>query len=463
MPQIVHARCLRKAVWPVAMCAGAIVGPIPHEAAATGSSPGCEAANRGAMNMWASAGGQAVRQATFAQGEALTLTVSTQGSAAVTVSIDGADARTLHSGRASAVLFVAPSSTSYGFRLDADQEANASLDVTCSSVAKANAERALIDRRKAFLASREPDRIRIDRPPTPAKAIDSLTPSETDGAPPREVTASVSLSELAAAMKLGQKHDPSILDFWFEGRYTTYDTVDLDARRSDGNFSVMYFGSKYMLGPDIMLGYLAQFDQAGEQSRYSGGVSASGWMAGPYMSVRFGPGVIFDGRAAWGTAENLPNGVLLDNTASADRKLVRGTLRGTRQIGGWTVAPSVGLSYVEDTLAFQSTAFSDATPAGTGRLDVLPEMKRRFNLNSDTYVEPRVAAGGFLSFDDINRLGPRGFTMTDPDLHWKAEAGVAFGVKDSMNLQATGGVETGGEAAADTWSGKLQLNMPLGN
>jgi hypothetical protein len=52
--------------------------------------------------------------------------------------------------------------------------------------------------------------------------------------------------------------------------------------------------------------------------------------------------------------------------------------------------------------------------------------------------------------------------MTDPDLHWKAEAGVAVGVKDSMSLQATGGVETGGAAAADTWSGKLRLNMPLG-
>ncbi len=454
MPQIVHGECLRKALWSVALCAGATAS---HQAAADASA-GCDAANRGALNMQVPVGGNAAREASFLEGETLTLNVSTQGSAAITVSSDGTSARTLHSGRASAVLFVAPSSTSYGFRLDADQAANASVSITCSSVAKANAERALIDRRKAFLASRDPDRIRIDRPPTQAKAIDSLTPSTTDGALPREVTTSVSLSELAAAMNLGQNHDPSILDFWFEGRYTAY---DLDAR-DNGNFSVMYFGTKYMLGPDIMLGYLTQFDQAVEQSRLNGGLSASGWMAGPYMSVRFGQGVVFDGRAAWGTAENLPNGVMLD-TGTADRKLVRGTLRGTRQLGGWTIAPSVGLSYVEDTPAFESMALSDTSPSGTGRLDVLPEMKRRFDLNSDTYVEPRIAAGGFLSFDDINRLGPRGFTMTDPDLHWKAEAGVAVGVKDSMNLEATGGVETGGASAADTWSGKLQLNMPLGN
>ncbi len=452
MPQTGHARCVQAMLWGVAL---SIAAPA-HGAMA--ASAGCEAANRGGLNIAAPAGGHAAREVPLSQGETLTLDIATQGAAAVTVSIDGAGARTLHSGPAAAVLFVAPGAASYGLRLDADQNAGAVLGVTCAASPKADAERALIERRKAFLASREPDRIRIDRPSTAAKAIDTLTPATADGALPREVTTSVSLSELAAAMNLGQKHDPSILDFWFEGRYTSY---DLEQRRDDGNFSVMYFGTRYMLGPDIMLGYLAQFDQAGEETRANGSLFASGWMAGPYMSVRFGQGVVFDGRAAWGTAENLPNGIVLD-TASADRKLVRGTLRGTRQIGGWTVAPSVGLSYVEDTPERLSAVLPDASPAGTGRLDILPELKRRFDLDSSTYVEPHLAAGGILSFDDMNRLGPRGLTMTDPDLHWKAEAGVAVGVKDSMSLQATGGVETGGAAAADTWSGKLRLNMPLG-
>jgi hypothetical protein len=461
MQQIVQARCLRTAARLGTISAMMMMMALTAEkAAAAGASAGCEAVNRGGLNMRAGAGASASREAAFAQGETLTLNVSTPATAAVTVVSNGGEARTLHSGRASSLVFVTPGSASYGFRLDADASAAAALDVKCTSVAKSNAERALLDRRKAFLAARDPDRIRIDRPPTQAKAIDSLTPSESDGGPPREVTASISLSELAAAMKLGSAHKPSILDFWFEGRSTTYDTIDMDQRPNDGRFNVMYFGSKYMLGPDIMLGYLAQFDQADETSRYSGGVSASGWMAGPYMSVRFGHGIIFDGRAAWGTTQSLPNGVMLDTT-SADRSLVRGTLRGTRQVAGWTVAPSVGLSYVEDTPTYPGMAFSEATPVGTGRLDVLPELKRRFDLNREAYIEPRLAAGGFLSFDDISRLAPGGFAASAPDLHWKAEAGVAVGVKDSMSLQATGGVETGGAAAADTWSGKLRLNVPL--
>lgn len=460
MQHIGHAR-FHRAVRLAAISAVAAASLNAGEAAAAaGASAGCEAANRGGMNLRVGAGGHASRELAFGQGEALTLNVSTEGTAAITVVGQGGEARVLHSGRASSVLFIAPTSASYAFRLDADAKAGASLDIRCASQARASAERALIDRRKAFLAGRDPDRIRIDRPQTKAKALDSLTASTKDGAPPRDVAASISLSELAAAMNVGSPHEPSILDFWFEGRSTTYDTIDMDARPNDGQFNVMYFGSKYMLGPDIMLGYMAQFDQVDESSRYSGGVSASGWMAGPYMSVRFGHGIIFDGRAAWGTTESLPNGVMLD-TAAADRTLLRGTLRGSRQVGGWTVAPSVGLSYVEDTPTSQGAAFSDVTPVGSGRLDVLPEVKRRFDLNSEAYVEPRIAAGGFLAFDDISRLAPGGLTATDPDLHWKAEAGVAVGIKDSMNLQATGGVETGSESASDTWSGRLQLNVPL--
>lgn len=457
MQQIVHGPGVRGLAAGAAALMALAAAATP---AAAGESAGCKAANRGSLNVSVGAGGSAQRTVTLDEGETLALTVATRGAAAVEILGDDGDPHTLHAGRGSALVFVAPDAGAYGVRLAADDGADARLAVTCISAARAASEQALLDRRKAFLAARDPDRIRIDRTPTAPKALDSFTPAEADGGPPRDVAASISLSELAAAMKLAGKHEPGILDFWFEGRYTSYGTVGSGSGPGDGSFSVMYLGSQYMLGPDIMLGYLAQFDQAGEVSD-DGGVSASGWMAGPYMSVRFGHGIVFDGRAAWGVAGSLPAGVALD-TASADRSLVRGTLRGTRQVGGWTVAPSVGLSYAEDTPSMPGTALSDATPTGSGRLDVLPELRRRFDLGSETYVEPRLAAGGFLAFDDLSRLAPSG-ALGAPDLHWKAEAGVAVGKKDSLNLEATGGVETGGATAADNWSGKLKLNVPLGN
>lgn len=442
----------------IAGCFAALALPA---SAQTGPSSGCAAVNRGSLNFATAGGGTAARSVTMQAGEALTLTLTTRGEARISV-LGDSGARPLQSSRGTTMLFVAPESDTFAVRLDADGQDDATLRTRCASVAQAAAERALLDRRKAFLVSRDPDRIRIDRPAGGPKAIDSLSPPTGDGALPRDVKASISLSELASAMKIGTPHKPSILDFWFEGRYTSYDALDVNARQSDGNFSEMYFGSKYMLGPDIMLGYLAQFDQAGEDTLGGSTVKASGWMAGPYMSVRMGHGVFFDARAARGMTETLPNGIAVA-TQPQDRSLVRGTLRGERQIGGWTVAPSVALSYVEDAPAVRAGMDeAAATPAGTGRLDMLPEIKRRFDLDSTTYVEPRFAAGGFLSFDHLSTLSPAGVAGQVPDLHWKAEAGVAVGVKDSMNVQATGGVESGGEAAPDTWSGRLQLNMPLG-
>lgn len=433
-------------------------GALSSGAAIAGGTGGCEAVNSGALDLSVAAGRSGARDASLDQGDMLAITISTEATAALSVDSVSDGAETLHSGPASSVLFVAPRTDAYGFQISADSGSGARLRVTCTSAAHARAERRLKDRRKAFLAARDPDRMRIDRPRGEFNPFGEtgLSGAPEDG-PPRDITGSFSLSELTAAMNPDQKSEQGILDFWFEGRHLQYDTVDLNARATDGNLMVMYFGTKYMLGPDIMLGTVAQFDQAVEGA----GVSARGWMAGPYVSIRFGHGIVFDGRAAWGTADGLPRGIMLD-TASADRRLMRGTLRGTRPVAGWTFSPSVGLSYADDTPEFQGTATSRAVASGgSGRLDFLPEVKRRFTLDSETYLEPRFAAGGFLAFEDFSEITP-GSVTAHPDLHWKAEAGVALGKKDSMSLEAKGGVETGGQTGTDTWSGRLQLNMPLG-
>jgi hypothetical protein len=90
----------------------------------------------------------------------------------------------------------------------------------------------------------------------------------------------------------------------------------------------------------------------------------------------------------------------------------------------------------------------------------MPELKRRFDVDSETFIEPRAAVGGFMSFDDFSKINPATVTAA-PDLHMKAEAGVAVGVKDGMNLEAKGGVESGGEAQPDNWMGRFQFNVPL--
>jgi len=43
----------------------------------------------------------------------------------------------------------------------------------------------------------------------------------------------------------------------------------------------------------------------------------------------------------------------------------------------------------------------------------------------------------------------------------KAQGGVTIGSMDGTKLEVGGGVEGGGPAAPDVWSGRLQLSVPL--
>ena len=338
--------------------------------------------------------------------------------------------------------------------------------LTNAALAESDAERAFRERRTDILRSQDPDRVRIDRPQaapvTKIEGIGEGGDADNTGKP-QNATLSVSVSEIAAASDPSKKHDPGILDFWFEGRYQPYEAADVTGLPMDGNMSVMYAGTKYMFGPDIMLGALAQFDAAQEIAiKNRGSISGSGWMTGPYTSIRFGPGVVFDGRMAWGTAET--GGSYLENGGeTSERRLVRGTLRGSRQYSGWTVTPTVGMSYLEDKPLNQNPVEAEgASTVGQGRLEVMPEVKRRFSVNETTFVEPRAAAGGFVAFDDLSKLNHAIPYGEIPDVQMKAEAGVAMGVKDGLNVEAKGGVETSATPdTRDTWSGRLQLNMPL--
>ena len=240
-----------------------------------------------------------------------------------------------------------------------------------------------------------------------------------------------------------------------------YESTALDTGTRDGNLGVVYLGTRSMVGPDIMVGALAQFDRGVETAKYdSPEVAAKGWMAGPYVSMKLGSGVVFDGRAAWGETENAVASPDIDNSLTA-RRIVRGKLTGTRDVQGWSVAPSVGLVYVED--AVRDAASGEARAAGTGKVEVLPEVSKRFAVDDVTFIEPRAAVGAFVGFDDLQAINPAVPSVRPTDVQLKAEAGVAYGVKDGSSLSATGGVESGTTTSTpQNWMGRLQLNVPLG-
>ena len=439
-------------------CVASLWAALPA-LAATGS--GCAAVNRGALSADVAASAPVSRQIVLEQGDLLSF--ATSGASVSLVGGAGAPAMLIGGTSASAALFKAPTASSYVFQFAATGGAAAHVSVSCTSTLTEAANAAFLDRRKALLNHRDPDRLRIDRAATPIANAEkplSSTIAVDDEGRPKNVEFSVSVSEIAAASNGGKAVEPSLIDFWLEGRMQNYESTTLDTGTRDGNLGVVYLGTRSMVGPDIMVGALAQFDRGVEIAKYDApDVAAKGWMAGPYVSMKLGSGVVFDGRAAWGETENAVASPDIDNSPTA-RRLVRGKLTGTRDVQGWSVAPSVGLVYVED--AVRDAASGEARAAGTGKVEVLPEVSKRFALDEVTFIEPRAAAGAFVGFDDLQALNPAVPSVRPTDVQLKAEAGVAYGVKDGSSLSATGGVESGTtNPAPQNWMGRLQLNVPL--
>ncbi len=445
-----HTGLLATIIALAAMLAGAVSANAADDS-------GCAAVNRGALNANLAAGTTASKGVTLDAGDLLTF--SAQG-ASVAVTDSGASATLVAGGSATTAAFKAPAATAYAFRFVSTGPAAGSVRVTCLSTQTEAANAAFLERRKAQLSAADPDRLRIDRAPTPIANTDkplSSSVSVGEDGRAKDVGFSVSLSEIAAAAQGNKKIDPGLVDFWVEGRMQNYAAGSLD---SGGNLGVLYLGTRSMIGPDIMLGALAQVDRGVET--YNGTtpeMAAKGWMVGPYMSMKVGPGVVFDGRAAWGETENAVASDAFDDSLT-ERRLVRGKVTGTREFGGWKVAPSVGMVYIED--AVRDSASNETKAAGTGKVEVLPEVSKRFALDDETFIEPRAALGAFVGFDDLQALNPAITSVRPTDVQLKAEAGVAVGVKDGTSLQATGGVESGASAASENWLGRLQLNVPLG-
>jgi hypothetical protein len=460
---------INSALWYMATAAiGCVSLAVSAEPSIAAASAGCASANSGALDANLADGAAVTRELSLDAGDILNVSVhGSQGATASVALVGGAGApqTLIEPTGAGAVSYRAPQQETYVLRLAGVAAAGtAAVSISCASARVAAANSAFLTRRKDLLNAQGPDRIRIDRAPTPIANSDQPLSSSValdDQGNARQVEFSVSLSEIAAATQSGnRKPQPALVDLWVEGRMENYGVTGTDVgSSSDGNLGVLYLGTRSMLGSDILIGALAQLDRGVETSRYGPAeLAATGWMAGPYMSMKLGSGVVFDGRTAWGTTENAIPGEELSGSKT-ERSMVRAKLTGTREVEGWKVAPSVGVVYLED--AARDGATGAAKAQGAGRVEVLPEVSRRFEVNSETYIEPRAAVGGFLGFDDFTALNHTITTDGAADMQLKAEAGVAVGVKEGTNLQATGGVESGTAAIPENWTGRLQLNVPL--
>ena len=188
------------------LCAGPAV-------AAPGS--GCAAINRGLLNADVAASAPVARQIVLDAGDLLSF--AAQNASVALVSGAGAPATLIGGTSAAATTFKAPAASSYVFQFATAGGATGSVSVSCTSTYTEAANAAFLERRKALLNERDPDRLRIDRAATPIANADkplSSTVAVDDDGRPKDVEFSVSVSEIAAAANGNKVAEPGIIDFW---------------------------------------------------------------------------------------------------------------------------------------------------------------------------------------------------------------------------------------------------------
>jgi hypothetical protein len=245
---------------------------------------------------------------------------------------------------------------------------------------------------------------------------------------------------------------PHIKLQWLEQRYrgAGHEGPQVDARASG-----IEIGMNYTLKSAITVGALAQVNPAEEVLL---GAQRSlidqGWMAGPFTTIQLAPGLILDARAAWGEGQRGPDDAA---AAAAQRRLIAARLANAQSFGDWRFTPSVNLNYLQETAPGPEAA-ADAHALAAGRLDMGPEIVYHTELTPSAFIEPRVVVGGFWNLDSLAEpAGGQG----PADMRLRAEAGVTIGIHNGPKLQALGALEEGDEAVPDTWSGRLQFNVPL--
>ena len=435
-------------------------------AAAASSSPlsaarelDCDAVNEGALNVALTGTERTSRAVALKAGESLdfvfeTLTSGPLGS--LTLVAGGGSPRPLLAGpTGTTVTFLAPARGTFGFEFATEGEEDGVFRVTCTRAGSS------ASRRAARLLAETPELRMLPDPEIPVYSVEpDAWASVRDGRLAAVTVQGTQGKSATGSLDVGQPTDD--LDVWLQAtggkRYSLI--APGKAPPSGDAGAVGGGGLKYELMPQIMVGALVQFDQQGDPLMYgSRSLSDQGWMAGPVTTLQLTPGISLDARAAWGepaasySAADGPGG---------ERHLVNARLAGTRTFGNWRFSPSVAVNYLEETRYSADSSMDGGLAPLTvesGRIDIRPEISYRLDVDGSTFIEPKAAISRFWDIDSLSRLAPGSFG--DEAVRLKAEAGVTVGTATGTTLQATGGVEEGDTGAADIWSGRFKVSVPL--
>lgn len=238
-----------------------------------------------------------------------------------------------------------------------------------------------------------------------------------------------------------------------------------DNAQNDFDRSLVFMGLDYQLDKNTLIGLLGQFDLADETSA-SGRRFREGWLAGPYLISRLTDGLVFDGRLAWGQAQNNAD---LDavNTGElgADRMVLKSQVSGNFKMQDWKVNPAISVLYFRedlvppDDIAWMTRPVDDVT---LGRLSFGPGASTTFMFDHSIEMTPRLRVQGTWDFDQAERVDVTTGAPTGSDiLRARLDGGIEARLSDKKRLLVDGFYDGIGVAGFDAYGIKVGMSVVL--
>ncbi|WP_421915353.1 putative Ig domain-containing protein [Mesorhizobium sp.] len=255
----------------------------------------------------------------------------------------------------------------------------------------------------------------------------------------------------------GGSHSYSPFDLWAEGIYAGY-----NGERT-GQFGLFTAGADYVINPNLLIGAFTQVDAMKQTSGTT--ISGTGWMAGPYATVRLTDQMFWTLRAGWGRSGNsLPE----SGDFTSTRWLASTEVAGKWTLGqGVTFTPNLGFTYFQDTTDAYKDTFGVTIPGvktELGQLKFSPELSYGFATDGGLWVEPSLTPELIWNFasTNVDGLGALSDTATGPTgLRGRIKAGLDFRTQGGVAMATAISYDGIGATGYSAIAAQARINVPL--
>src|SRR5665213_381426 len=258
-------------------------------------------------------------------------------------------------------------------------------------------------------------------------------------------------------------HQFNPLDVWMQGTYAAINSTQ------QSKFGLLSSGVDYVFNRNLLLGFYGQVDFMNQTTGLQ--AAGTGWMVGPYGTMRLSDQVFLEARGGYGRSSNSMTDALdpaLTDQFGSTRWLASAALAGRWQFGDHiTFKPNFGFTYFTDSTDAYVNGLSVAIPSVTsqlGQFKFSPEVAKGFSLGDANWYEASIAPELIYNFtsttaDGLGSLDP---TATGPQgLRGAIKWGVSMKTPTGLTIATQGSYDGIGANGYSAITASARLNVPL--